>query len=171
VKIRSFEKGEVLIEKGSTSKDIFFLRRGLARCYAHAENSEEEEITFQLFPEYHVFGNLYAIVLDEPSHFTYQVLEKTKAYSINYDKLFELSSENSDLLELNRTFLGKDILKRSFKRIESFVFYTPEERYQKYLKEYPSIANRAPDKYIANVLGITPTSLSRIRKRMATNKK
>ena len=53
-------------------------------------------------------------------------------------------------------------------RIESFVLLSPLERYQQFVRKYPSLNNRVPDKYIANVLGITPVSLSRIRKRIAT---
>lgn len=62
-------------------------------------------------------------------------------------------------------------MKRAFQRIESFVFLSPEERYKKYVKDYPNVIDRAPDKYIANVLGITPVSLSRIRTRIASKKR
>lgn len=170
VRIRSFKKGEIIIHRGSTKKDVFFIRKGLARCFLESRDPDTEEITFQIFPEYQAFGNLYAIVLDEPSNFVYEVLEDTKAYVIDYDKLFELSSDNAKLMELNRTFLGKRTLRRAFQRLESFVFLSPEERYLKFVKDHPNIVNRAPDKYIANVLGITPSSLSRIRKRIATKK-
>jgi hypothetical protein len=61
-------------------------------------------------------------------------------------------------------------LKQTFGRIDSFVLLSPEERYKKYIKDFPGIVNRAPDKHIANVLGITPVSLSRIRKRIASEK-
>jgi hypothetical protein len=53
-------------------------------------------------------------------------------------------------------------------RIESFVLFTPEQRYVKYIEDFPDMYNRVPDKYIAHVLGITPVSLSRIRKRIST---
>mgnify|MGYP000483322161 CR=1 FL=1 len=45
-----------------------------------------------------------------------------------------------------------------------------DEHYKKYIKDFPGIVNRAPDKHIANVLGITSVSLSRIRKRIASKK-
>ncbi|MBK8659738.1 MAG: hypothetical protein IPN22_12925 [Bacteroidetes bacterium] len=47
---------------------------------------------------------------------------------------------------------------------------SPEERYLKFIQKYPDLLNRVPNKYIANVLGITPVSLSRIRKRISTKK-
>jgi len=47
---------------------------------------------------------------------------------------------------------------------------SPEERCLKYVSDYPNLVNRVPDKYIANVFGITPVSLSRSRMRIAAKK-
>ncbi|MEM7656880.1 MAG: Crp/Fnr family transcriptional regulator [Bacteroidota bacterium] len=161
VTIQSFEKREIIIPKGSTKKDVFFIRKGLIRSYF--TNEKSEEITFHLFPEYHAFTNVHAVLLDEPSHFTYQALEPTKVYTMDYDSYFQIVANDPEISELNRTFLGKRIMKRAFQRVESFVLLSPEEHYLKYCQDFPSVIDRAPDKYIAHVLGITPVSLSRIR--------
>lgn len=166
IKTKTYERGEIIIETKSLQKDLFFIRKGLVRSFRN--NIEGDEITFQLFPENQPFANAHAILLNEPSHFTYQALEKTKVYSIDYESFLEVTASNAQLLELNRNFLGKRILRQTFQRIETFVFLTPEERYKRYVKEHPNIINRAPDKYIAHVLGITPTSLSRIRNRIVS---
>lgn len=168
VTLTSIKKGEICIPKGYIKKDIFFIRKGLIRSY-HT-NEEGEEITFQLFPENHVFGNVHSLLFNEPSKFTFQALEHTKAYAVDYQSFIEITSKNPGLLDANRTFLGNRAMKQAFQRVESFVFLSPEERYLKYIKDYPNVINRAPDKYIANVLGITPVSLSRIRNRIATKK-
>ena len=60
------------------------------------------------------------------------------------------------------------MLKESIERVESFTLHSPEERYINFVKSKPNIVNRVPDKYIATILGMTPVSLSRIRKRIAT---
>jgi len=166
VSIRCVEKGEIIIQKGATEKDIFFVRRGLIRGYFI--NEKCDEITFQLYPEYSLLGNLHAIFFDEPSKYVYQALEQTKIYSIDYTSFHEVTSKDPQLSAINRMYLGKKAMKQAFQRVESFVFLSPEERYRKYVKDYPNIINRAPDKYIANVLGITPVSLSRIRNRIAS---
>lgn len=168
VTIVSFEKGETLIEEGETKKEVFYIRKGLIRSYA--TDDMEDEITFQLYPEYHVVANLHALLFNEPSKFSYQALERTKTYSIDYDYFMEMTSKNPKLLEINRMYIGKRAMKQAFQRVEAFVFLSPEERYKRYVNDYPNVINRAPDKYIANVLGITPVSLSRIRKRIATKK-
>ncbi|WP_375582816.1 Crp/Fnr family transcriptional regulator [Cyclobacterium xiamenense] len=168
IKTKTFEKGEVIIQAGSSEKVLFYVRKGLVRSYLINDNSDE--ITFQLFPEQQPFANAHAILLDEPSRFTYQSLEKSKVYLIDFNSFQKLTAQNAQLLELNRLFLGKRLLKQSFQRVESFVLLSPEERYQKYIRDFPEINNRAPDKYIANVLGVTPVSLSRIRQRIAMKK-
>jgi CRP-like cAMP-binding protein len=169
LKIKSYEKGETIIREGDSVKDIFYIRKGIIRCYL--VDAKAEEITFQLFAEHQVFGNAHAILFDEPSKFFFEALEKTKVYSTDLKSFQHLTTAHTDLSEMNRMNIGRQILKNAFQRLESLVFLTPEERYQKYIEDYPNIINRVPDKYIANVLGITPVSLSRIRSRIASKKK
>lgn len=166
ITITTYEKGDIVIQKGETAKNLFFIRKGLIRSYA--TNEKMEEITFQLFPEYHIFGNIHSVLLNKPSNFCFEALERTKVYSIDYDDYYKVAIKHPELVELNQSFLGKRVLNQAFQRVEAFVFLSPEERYQKYVKDYPNVIGRAPDKYIANVLGITPGSLSRIRNRIAS---
>ena len=163
VQVKTFEKGEVVIEANSKKEEAMLIRRGLIRSYK-GHIGYEDETTFQLYAENDILGNNHAIIFNEPSAFTYQALEKTKVYSIDFSYFSQKSTSN-------RTVIGKKIIKQSFTRVESLIFLSPEERYLKYLKDHPSIVSRAPDKYIAHVLGITPSSLSRIRKRMSSRKR
>lgn len=169
-RICSFEKGDILIPNGSTRQDLFFIKKGLVRSYRESKHVEETQTTFQLYNENQVFGNVHAIFLNEPSRFSYEALEQTKAYAIDFTTFDQKVSSDPSLSSFNRKFLGKRMMEQAFQRIEAFVFLTPEERYQKYVKDNPNVVSRAPDKYIASILGITPTSLSRIRKRIASKK-
>lgn len=169
IKVQRCASGDILIKEGSSNNNIYFVRKGLVRSYVNDEQGNE--ITFQLYPESSVLTNVHFILFKQSSRFNYEAIEDTKVYEIDYDSFVEVASKSSELLELNRTYFGKRIIQGAFQRIESFVFLTPEERYKKYLKDYPSLVNRVPDKYIANILGITPVSLSRIRKRISSKKK
>jgi hypothetical protein len=71
-------------------------------------------------------------------------------------------------LEKNRKMFLREVVKKSSDRVRSFVLMNAEERYLKFINDFPDLSNRVPDKYIAHVLGITPVSLSRIRKRLAS---
>ncbi len=166
--LKTFQKGELLIEKDSTHMNIFYIRSGLVRSFFI--NEETDEITFQLFPEYALVVNVQAILFDTPSKFSYEALETTRVYQINFQAFRELATQNAKVLNTNQKLLFQHMLQQVYQRVESFVLLSPEERYLKYMQDYPQVINRAPDKYIAHVLGITPVSLSRIRSRIASKK-
>ena len=165
---KTFENGEIIINEGDKINNVFYIRKGLVRSYLI--NEKGKEITFQLFAERQIFGNVHTILFNEPSKFTYETLENTKVYFTDLKTFEDLSTSNSGFLKIDNRIFGRQIFKQAFQRIDSFVFLSPEKRYQQYLKDYPNIINRVPDKYIANVLGITPVSLSRIRKRISKKK-
>lgn len=161
----SFSKKELLINEGSKRNDVFYIKSGLVRCFNI--NDKGEEITLKLIPEHQVVANVDLILFSQASRFFYEALENTEVFFIDYDVLKDLVSRNPKL-EANRKYVLQRLLKESMERVESFVLLTPEERYHRFVKDYPGITNRVQDKYIANVLGITPVSLSRIRKRIAS---
>lgn len=161
----SFSKKELLINEGSKRNDVFYIKSGLVRCFNI--NDKGEEITLKLIPEHQVVANVDLILFSQTSRFFYEALENTEVFFIDYDVLQDLVSRNPKL-EANRKYVLQRLLKESMERVESFVLLTPEERYLRFVKDYPGITKRVQDKYIANVLGITPVSLSRIRKRIAT---
>jgi CRP-like cAMP-binding protein len=167
VKIKTYKKGEILIPGGSQGTKIFFVRKGLIRSYYI--NANADEITFQLYPESNFLGNIHSIAFNEPSKYIYECLEKSKLYEVDFHSFRKKLAESGEL-DLDRNWVFQQIMRQSFRRVEALVLLSPEERYQKYVSDYPNVINRAPDKYIANVLGITPVSLSRIRSRMASRK-
>lgn len=161
----SFCKKELLINEGSKRNDVFYIKSGLVRCFNI--NDKGEEITLKLIPEHQVVANVDLILFSQASRYFFETLENTEVFFIDYDVLQDLVARNPKL-EANRKYVLQRLLKESMERVESFVLLTPEERYQRFVKDYPGITNRVQDKYIANVLGITPVSLSRIRKRIAS---
>jgi len=163
----SFKKKEILFEKGSKDTQIYFLRKGLVRMY-HIKDTGEE-ITFSLIPENNVVANFDFIATENPSKFYYETLENCSFFSIDYQVLDSIVSKNSKL-ESNRKFFLRKIIFEVKERLETFVLMTPEERYLKFIEDFPDLINRVPDKYIAHILGITPVSLSRIRNRIASKK-
>ena len=165
VSVVSYQKGDIILPQGSKEKYLFFIRKGLVRCYY--TDRDAEETTFNLFPEYQTFANAHAVLLDEASKFSYQAIERTKVYRMDYDAFYRLANQNPKISDMNRSYLGKRHLKQVLTRMESFVLHSPEERYLEFIKKYPNLINRAPNKYIAHILGITPVSLSRIRSRLA----
>ena len=166
-KSTSFKKKEIIFEEGSKDTQIYFLREGLVRMYHIKENGEE--ITFSLIPENNVVANFDFIATEKPSQFYYETLENCSFFRIDYQVLDNIVSKNTNL-EANRKYFLRKMIFKVKERLETFVLLNPEERYLKFIKDFPDLTNRVPDKYIANVLGITPVSLSRIRKRISSKK-
>lgn len=164
---KTFEKKEIIIDEGSKRNELFFVRKGLVRQYTI--NEKGEEITFGLIPENFIVANVDIILFQQPSRFYFEAFENTKTFSIDYDVMQDILTKNSKL-QSNRIYIVQRMMKEMHQRIESFVYFTPEERYQKFIENYPDVANRVPDKYLSSVLGITPISLSRIRGRIAAHK-
>lgn len=164
-KSATYQPGEYLIKEGSCKKEVFLIKKGLVRIF-HL-NDRGEEITLALRCENETIASPDTVLFDQPSRFYFQAIEPTETLSIDHGLLQVLIARNPNLEENRKQVLLK-ILKESIDQVHSFILYSPEERYEKYVRENPHIINRAPDKYIANILGVTPVSLSRIRKRIAT---
>jgi len=167
-KQETYEPNDFLIKEGFLKKRLYHIQSGLVRSFIL--NEKGEEITTSLIREHQIMGSPDIILHNQASRYYYQALEKTIVRSIDYDVLQEIISKHPKL-EKNRKFVFQKIVKEAYERIESFVLYSPEERYIRYIEANPDMNNRVPNKYLANVLGITPVSLSRIRKRIASRRK
>jgi CRP-like cAMP-binding protein len=166
-KTKSYASGEHLIVEGETKRNVFLIRKGLVRAYKI--NEKGDEITTLIRWENKIVASPNIILFNEPSQLYFETLEPTEVFYIDYDVLQTIISSNPKL-ESNRKFILQNVLKETLQRIDSFILLTPEERYLDFRKQYPDIVNRVPNKFIANILGITPVSLSRIRKRIVTKK-
>jgi len=167
-KSQSFQTGDYLIKEGQLRRDVFWLRKGIVRGFRITDQGEE--ITTMLRWENQVVASPNLVLFDQPAAQFFQAIEPTDVFQIDYEKVQKIIEQNPRL-EANRKYLLQNTLKEALERIDSFVLRTPEERYLDLIKSKPDILNRVPNKYIANVLGITPVSLSRIRKRIASNSK
>lgn len=99
------------------------------------------------------------------ARYTWIALENTEILELNQDKIEQMSRRNAGFLKL-RIRMQRRLMERLTERVESFIFLTPEERFEQMLTEFPDLCERVPDKYLASFLGITPVSLSRIKKRI-----
>ena len=167
-KAQSLAAGEILIAEGQKRKEVFWIQKGIVRGFQLTENGKE--ITTMLRWENQIVASPNLILFDQPAQQYFETLEPTDLLRFDYDRLQQLMDENPKL-EVNRKYMLQSILRETLQRIDSFVLQSPEERYLDFIKTKPDILNRVPIKYIANVLGITPVSLSRIRKRIISKKR
>ena len=163
-KSKSFAAGDSLIREGDLRREVFFIRKGLVRAFK--VNDKGEEITLDLRCENQVVTSLSIVLFNQASEAYFQALEPTDVFYMDYDILQSIISNNPKL-EAHRKYVFQKEMKHAYRRIDAFVMLSPEERYLQFVEDNPDMINRVHNKYIANMLGITPVSLSRIRKRIS----
>jgi CRP-like cAMP-binding protein len=166
-RILSLNSGEIFLKEGSLKSEIYFIGKGLIRTFFVDERGNE--ITNMLRYENQVIASYEAVFFNKPSRFNFQALEETDLLVIDFNDLRQILDSNAKF-ESGRRYFMTNSLAQSLSVLDDFILLNPEKRYLKFLNEHPELLNRVPIKYIANVLGITPVSLSRIRKRVATKK-
>ena len=159
---------EIYIPEGKIFKKIFYIKKGLLRIFFVAESGEEKTFFFRW--EGQIAAIPECIFDNQPTRQTWQALEDCELMEIDFDIVEKLSENNISLIKIRLGFAEKMFLE-ALKRVESFVLDKPEERYQKLIIKNPEIIKRVADKHIASFIGVTPVSLSRIRKRLASQKK
>lgn len=157
--------GEVYINLNDENKKLAYIEKGIIRAYAFKENGDEATLLLRWEDQF--IGSHDSILLNKPSNFIYQALEETNILEIDYSEVEKIMAEKPKY-EPIRNHVLMSMLSASLKMIEDFILLNPEERYKKLIEEKFDIVNRVPDKYIASMLGITPVSLSRIRKRISS---
>lgn len=166
-RLLELKPGTVFLEQGSLKSYLYFVKKGLIRSFY--VNEKGEEITNRLRYENQVMTAFEMTIGNQASRFNLQALEATELLVIDVQLMRQILEANPRL-EAGRRYFINHALAEALAALDDFILLSPEERYLKFVKEHPDILNRVPNKYIANVLGITPVSLSRIRKRISTKK-
>lgn len=166
-KMKSFPANEVIIKYGSMKKNLYFILKGLVRTYFIDDKGTDK--TRGISPENAFFLSPQTILQNKPSIYYIETLEPTDVLYMNYDELQAIVSKNPNL-SINRKHLYEHLIVTMEYHLHSFIVKTSEERYLDFIKTYPNISQRVPNKYIASFLGFTPVQLSRIRKKIATKK-
>ena len=139
-------------------------------CIRHFHLKDGEEITCDITFENSFFTEFDSFNFGKKSEIAFQALEPSTILLMEKKSLVELYRSNAKFEELGRK-IAENVATRNTAIAMSLASDKPEERYTKLLKENPEIFQRVQQKYIANILGIKPESLSRIRKRVLTDLK
>ena len=165
VEVRSFKAKEYFVQSGKRSNEIGFVTSGLFRYFFY--DAEGEEITAHFMAENEFVGNVTSFFEFSPSAGSIQAETDCEAIIINREawNLFCLEIghwEPTVQKIVNEVLIRKTNFQRSLINIDA------QSAYLKFLNSYPTIAQRAALNHIASYLGMTPFSLSRIRKAIAS---
>jgi CRP-like cAMP-binding protein len=164
---RLINASETYIEQGKIFKKIFFVKKGILRSYYITPEGEEKTIFFRSEGQFGAAPE--CIFNQQPSKQIWQALEDCELMEVDFEKMLQLSEQDTGLLKL-RVGFAQNMLLEGLQRLESFVTEKPIDRYLHLMAQKPQLLQRVPDKYIASFIGVTPVTLSRIRRRLATRK-
>ncbi len=156
---RTIKKGKFILRQGQLCTNYFFIKAGVLRIYFDANG---KQVTGWIALEGEFFTELSSLKNQQPTHFNIQALTDTHLLFIS----------NANMESLYKQFprwqqFGRHVWETAFLRIVdgilSFQTLTAEERYLKLMNQTDLLQNVSL-KDLSSFLGITPTSLSRLRK-------
>lgn len=167
LELKTIKKNDTFVSEGKKANEVAMVIDGMFRQYY---TKDGEEKTTYFFFENHLMSSYISCITGKPSLITIEALSNGSYISFSYKvllKLFEQSMAWQKFGRLVAEYLGIGLEER----MVSLLLQSPEERYIDLLNSNKKkIIERIPQHYIANYLGITPVSMSRIRNRLAKNK-
>ncbi len=154
---------DYLLRENEVSDDYLYLECGLMRTFLY--NLEGEEITIEFFTEDNIVFEVTSFFNRIRSEAYIQATTKCKGFRISYEELNTLFHNKPAFRDFGRAILVKEFI-ASQSRNYGMINRTAKERYQNLLSTKPQILQYAPLKYIASYLGVTDSTLSRLRKKM-----
>ncbi|KZL17350.1 MULTISPECIES: Crp/Fnr family transcriptional regulator [unclassified Pseudovibrio] len=152
-----------LLDQGDVSQKLFFVEAGCLRLYRVDEEGEDTTLFF--FMEGEMVASFESFLQSEPSEFGIEAVAPTIVQCIEKTSVFELLDKNLEFRTLTFDMLISRLA--SYQRLFlNTIRNSPQKRYEDLVKSNPKLFETVPQHYIASYLGVTPVSLSRIRKKV-----
>lgn len=161
--VKKIRKKQYLLQAGDPCKIMAFVSKGALRSYTVDDNGVEHIVQFAV--EDWFISDSYSFYTGEDATYNIEAIEDSELIIIS-------KSANDELLKHSPKYAAfmMDKITAAYialqKRLNSINNVNIEDRYQNFLKQYPDIAQRVPQHMIASYLGLTPETLSRIRRRL-----
>jgi len=163
VKVCSVKKDAHLVKVGDLNYNVMVVINGLVRHYVIDEQGNEKTLLF--VSNKNPTTSMDTIFHNKPAVENIMALENSLLIKFDFRAFEKLASGNIRLLKILNTVL-KETITSDVEYIRFLNLLTPEERYIYFRKKYPDIVQRVKQKHLASYLGITTTSLSRLRARV-----
>jgi CRP-like cAMP-binding protein len=165
-KVHYYKKGHIIQAEGDSKAITYYVKKGLLRSYII--DSKGKEHIFMFAPENWIIADVEALEYQQPVQLFIDCLEDTEVVVFNKDCMFHGGLLPEKMLE-NAQLLYRRMGKLQH-RVLMLIGSPAIDRYTYFLKTYPELHNRVPQRMIATYLGITPQALSTIRRKMVRTK-
>ena len=156
---RKLKKGEVFITEGMVCRHLVYIDKGLVRQFYYKDGHDVTEHFASDGISMHCIESVYHQV---PTRLMAEALEPSVVYYVNYARLADLMEKSVGLCRFYRIYQEEDLIISQHKA-DAIRFDSSKDRYERFLREYPEAAKRAPLQHIASYLLMTPETLSRVR--------
>lgn len=160
-KIIEFKKGDYLLHEGQIANEYYCLESGLIRSFVYDYNGND--ITTDFFVNDEIVIEVVSLFQRVPSKENIQTVTDCVCWKIDFDAFQNLFKSIKGLSEWGRSWMTERLF-HCKQRSVSMITDSATDRYLTLQDQYPQIIVQAPLKYIATYIGVTDTSLSRIRR-------
>ena len=162
VEYRKFLSNDIIIPKGEKNTNVYILETGCVRYFTF---NDGKEFTHDILEAPSAFASMYGIDANEIATVNIQALTDADVYILKPDDAEYLNTKYPDFRKIgDRSF--SEVARNRIIQGGKIKMMSPTERYLDFLETRPELANLIPQYIIASYLGITPESLSRIRKKI-----
>jgi len=158
---KKLRKRQYLLQEGDVWKYNAFIVKGCLRTFSVDDKGNEHILNFAI--ENWWTGDRQSLQTGAPSIYNIEALEDAAVILITKPDFDQLCSEIPAFNDMINGILQKSFI-ASQGRIQTFLSAGAEEKYLQFIEKYPQLALRVPQGMIASYLGITPETLSRVRK-------
>ena len=163
---QSIEKDSYLLKQGKYQSNLSFIRNGYVRIFNIDPNSGKE-ITQWISTPGTLVADAACLFFNKPARFDIQTLTDCELYTISQDDFSKIGDHVKNWNHLEKMFMAK-CFNMLEDRVYSHLSMTSEERYAYFFRLNPELFNQVPLQYIASMLGMTPETFSRIRKKLSS---
>lgn len=160
-----FKKDQLLLKENKITKATFILESGYVRSYTFDQNGIE--VTTNIFSAPCFVNDFLSFFKQQPSSENYQCMTDCKLWTMSFEKVQTCFHTYPEFRELGRMMLVTNY-SNLHERMLGMIKDTAENRYLNLMKHHPGIFQNIPLKIIASYLGITDSSLSRIRREVSS---
>jgi CRP-like cAMP-binding protein len=156
---KKIKKNGFLLKQGQICNDLIFVQSGCLRLY-YIHEGIEVSVWFAL--QHSSAIEIYSFISETPTNNYLQAIEETEILYLPKSELNKLYKTHPQMQEMMRKF-WEDVILHLLERFTALQRDTAEQRYLDLMNK-PELLQSIPQKYLASFIGVTPTSLSRIKK-------
>jgi len=162
---KKLRRRQYILQQDDICKNLIFVEKGILRSYS-IDNKGNEHI-IQFAPEGWWISDVYSFLTGEAAVYNIEAIEDSELLLISKSSLDELY-ERVPKFERYFRLLSQANMVATHRRLTSTLSASADEKYLRLHSAYPNIVARVPQHMIASYLGITPETLSRVRKRIVS---